>query len=212
MIETSPDTVVFDRPSEIGRITIEPLELDRDLTLLHGWVTDPKARFWELQDADLERVRAEYAEIDADDHHHAWLGRVNGRPIFLTESYLPAHSELADVYSVRSGDVGMHLLVAPTDRPQHGTTDAVLCTVLEFLFSNPRCERVVVEPDVDNTKIATKNAAAGFVVDRVVRLPTKHASLSFCSRAQFADSTLARSPLARRPQPAPDSPTREVLR
>jgi RimJ/RimL family protein N-acetyltransferase len=189
MTTTSVRTA-FEQETDIGRITIEPLQLDRDLSDLYAWVTDPKSRFWGLRTADEERVRAEYTQICASDHHRAWLGRVEGKPAFLTESYQPARTELADHYPVQTGDIGMHLLVAPTDRPRHGTTDAVLQTVMLFLFSVPRHDRVVVEPDVDNARIAAKNAAAGFVVERTIRLSDKRAALSFCTRTQFAHSRL----------------------
>jgi hypothetical protein len=102
--------------------------------------------------------------IDADPHHHAWLGRWDREPLFLTETYDPLHSELAGHYPVRTGDVGMHVLIGPPrQEPVSGLTSAVMRTVMEFLFSDPANLRVVVEPDVRNRAIAAKNALAGFV-------------------------------------------------
>ena len=79
------------------RLTIEPLDLERDLTTLHAWVTHPRSVYWEMQDASVADVAAEYRLIDDNPHHHAWLGRVDGTPAFLAETYDPAHSELADL-------------------------------------------------------------------------------------------------------------------
>ncbi len=64
-----------------SRITIEPLDLSRDVGLLHAWVTHPRSAFWMMQDASLDDVRTEYAAIAADPpHHDAFLGRIGGRP------------------------------------------------------------------------------------------------------------------------------------
>ncbi|MBV1853924.1 GNAT family N-acetyltransferase [Catellatospora tritici] len=179
----------YTRHCALGALTVEPLDLGAHLDLLHGWVTHPRSVYWGLLDADHDRVRAEYAAIAADPHHQAWLGRLDGVPLFLTESYDPARHELARHYPVASGDVGMHLLVAPTDTPRHGTTSAVMRTVLAFLFADPAHQRVVVEPDVRNDAIAVRNAEVGFVVDRLVQLPGKTARLSFCTRTAFAAAT-----------------------
>ncbi|WP_121252181.1 GNAT family N-acetyltransferase [Nocardioides ferulae] len=177
-----------------ARITLEPLDLDEHLGPLHGWVTHPRSVFWQMQDATVADVHAEYARIAADPHHHAWLGRADGVPAFLAETYDPAHSELAalpEVGGLADGDLGMHVLVAPTDRPVRGFTRAVMGAVLRHCFADPAVRRVVVEPDVRNEKIAALNAAAGFEVARVVPLSTKQAALSFCTREAFLASSLA---------------------
>jgi hypothetical protein len=118
------------------------------------------------------------------------LGRADGEPAFLAETYDPAHSPLAGLAELRPGDVGMHLLVAPTETPVHGFTAAVMRRVLEECFADPGVRRVVVEPDVRNHRIGALNAAAGFVVARHVDLPDKTAALSLCTRDAFLTSTL----------------------
>jgi len=172
------------------RLTIETLDPTRDLALLHAWVTHPRSVFWGMQDATLEEVHDEYARIAHDPHHEALLGRADGEPVFLMERYDPAHSLLAGLPELRPGDVGMHVLVAPTDTPVHGFTSAVMRRVMEECFADTSVDRVVVEPDARNERIAVLNAAVGFVVARHVELPDKTAALSFCSRADFAASAL----------------------
>jgi hypothetical protein len=172
--------------------TLEPLDLDAHLGLLHRWVTHPRAVYWEMQGASVHDVARDYALIRDDPHHHAWLGRVEGEPAFLAETYDPAHSELAGLREVQRGDLGMHLLVAPPVVPMPGFTRTVFRAVMEHCFGDPSVRRVVVEPDVRNDRIAALNAEAGFVVARQVPLATKAAALSFCTRAAFRDSALAR--------------------
>lgn len=168
-----------------GAIAVRPLDVDHDAALLHDWVTRPYASFWGMATAGVDDVRAAYGEIAASAHHHAYLGTCAGRPAFLTELYDPARHELARVYDVRPGDLGMHLLVAPVTEPRHGFTRAVMRTVLDLCFADPAVDRVVVEPDVRNAKIHALNAAVGFEPAAEVALSGKRALLSFCTRAAF---------------------------
>lgn len=169
----------------IGTFTFRPLDPLRDAELLHGWVTDPKAAFWMMQDAKLQDVEREYMRIAAHEHHHADLGLHDGVPAFLMEKYDPRYVELVGLYDPEPGDVGMHFLVAPTDRPISGFTKAVITAVMDELFADPRTRRVVVEPDVGNKAVHALNEAVGFVPDREIDKPEKRALLSFCTREQF---------------------------
>ncbi len=184
--------VLLVRDTAVGRITIEPLDIDRDGDLLHGWVTHPRSVFWGMQGVTVEDVCHAYAAIVADPHHDAWLGRVDGAPAFLAETYDPEHSELDGAYDWRPGDIGMHVLVAPTSRPRGGFTSAVFRTVMELCLDDPRRHRVVVEPDVRNDRIAALNASAGFHVIGEVHLAGKVAALSVCTRDDFEASRLVR--------------------
>ena len=98
----------------VGRVTIEPVLPAEHADLLHDWVTHPKSAFWGMQGYTPEQTRAAFDEIDADQHHDAWLGRVDGIPTFLTETYDPAHSVLAAHYRVTPGQLGMHVSVGAT--------------------------------------------------------------------------------------------------
>lgn len=167
------------------RFEFRPVDPPADAALLHSWVTRPYARYWMMQEASPADVEAEYAGIAANPDHDAFLGLENGEPAFLMESYAPAASPLAAHYDVAPGDRGMHLLVGPPDTPRPGYTSAVFAAVMQFLFADPAVERIVVEPDVRNTKIHALNERYGFRPAGDIRLPEKTARLSFCTRAQF---------------------------
>ncbi|MEG3628774.1 GNAT family N-acetyltransferase [Streptomyces poriticola] len=181
---TSPHTAV-------GVLTLRPLDPVNHAELLHSWVTHPKAAYWMMQDAKLVDVERAYMEIAADEHHHAHLGLHDGVPAFLMEKYDPVHRELTGLYEPEPGDVGMHFLVAPTDRPVHGFTRAVITAVMAHLFEDPATRRVVVEPDVSNKAVHALNEAVGFVPEREIQKPEKKALLSFCTREQFAKAVAA---------------------
>ncbi|MFF8971442.1 GNAT family N-acetyltransferase [Streptomyces sp. NPDC014995] len=188
---TSLDEALRAAPSgaAVGPLTLRPLDPLKDAELLHTWVTHPKAAYWMMQDAKLEDVERAYMEVAADEHHHALLGLHDGEPAFLMEYYDPAHRELVGLYEPLPGDVGMHFLVAPTDRPVHGFTRAVITAVMAHLFADPAVDRVVVEPDVTNTAVHALNEAVGFVPEREIQKPEKKALLSFCTRDRFVAAT-----------------------
>lgn len=181
--DTHTIRVLFRRAdARLGEFALRTVDPAADAPLLHAWVTHPRSAFWMMQDATLADVQREFRDIAARPGHDAHLGLHLGRPAFLVERYDPA-DELGDVHDSRAGDVGMHFLCAPTDTPLHGFTRAVIGTVMDFLFADPAVQRVVVEPDVRNTAVHALNEAAGFRVERTVRLPEKDALLSTCTRA-----------------------------
>ncbi|MFE3556349.1 GNAT family N-acetyltransferase [Streptomyces sp. NPDC059193] len=189
MSTTANETLYTRTDAALGTFSVRPLDPFADAELLHGWVTHPKASFWMMQDASLPDVEREYMRIAAHEHHQAFIGLHEGRPAFLMETYDPAELELVGLYDAQPGDVGMHFLVAPSDRPLHGFTRAVITTVMAAIFADPATERVVVEPDVANTAVHALNEAVGFVPERPVQKPEKEALLSFCTRAQFEAAT-----------------------
>lgn len=199
---TAPTTVhAFTTTTRLGEVTLEPVVPARDAELVQGWLAHPAASYWQMGHLSVDEVREYLATVQAGPHEEAWFGRLDGDPVFLTETYDPARVLLTDVHDAQPGDLGMHLLVAPPETPRHGLTDAVMTAVMRFCLSG--ATRVVVEPDVGNRKIAAKNAAAGFRVLRDVDLGrgahAKRAALSVATRADFAASALGDGAL-------PDSP------
>ncbi|WP_211348957.1 GNAT family N-acetyltransferase [Nocardioides litoris] len=179
----------------LATTSLEPLDraaVDEHAGRLHAWVTHPRSAYWLMQGASRAEVVHEYAAIAEHPHHDAWLGRVDGEPAFLAETYDPRRAPevgLADLPEVRDGDLGMHVLVAPPEGPAvPGHTRRVFAAVVAHCFADPAVARVVVEPDVRNERIQRLNAEAGFVVAREVDLPgppPKRAALSFCTRERW---------------------------
>ncbi|WP_431042633.1 GNAT family N-acetyltransferase [Streptomyces sp. P1-3] len=185
MSETLHSRILTRTDARLGEFAVSPLSPEGDAELLHGWLTHPKSAYWMMLDADVADVAHEYRRIADHPHHDAYLGLHQGRPAFLVERYDPAHVELVGLYEPQEGDVGMHFLCAPTDTPLHGFTHAVITTVMELVFADPRARRVVVEPDIRNTAVHALNAAVGFEVVGPIVKPEKEALLSVCTREQF---------------------------
>ncbi len=179
----------FERRDErLGEFTLRPVDPAVDAPLLHEWVTHPKCRYWMMAESSVADVWAEHEAIAASAHHFAFLGMHRYRSKFLVEVYDPARTELAGVYDVREGDVGMHVLTAPTDAPVPGFTKGVMVTVMDLLFDGFAAKRVVVEPDATNAPIHRLNEWVGFSADRIVPLSDKQALLSFCTPTDYERS------------------------
>lgn len=172
-----------DAPAAAYALELRPLDPDADAALVHAWVTAPRARFWQMEHATLDDVRAEYRSIAADPRRAAWIGLHDGVPAFLVEEYDPADDPIGAHLDPLPGDLGMHLLVAPpSGDPLPGFTTAVMRHVVAHLLRDPAVRRLVVEPDVRNTAIHRLNELVGFRPLRVVDLGTKHALLSVATR------------------------------
>jgi len=181
---TENGTVLLDVPREAGAtpslLSVEPVDPDRDAAVVQAWLAHPASSWWEMGHLDVDAVRAYLAGVQADPAQAAWLGRHDGEPCFLAETYDPGAVLLTDVWPAEPGDVGMHLLVAPppADGRVHGLTSAVMRTVVEHCRDGLGARRVVVEPDVRNTAVHAKNAEVGFRVLREVDVDGKRALLS----------------------------------
>lgn len=180
-------------------IDIRPVDARLDAPVVQRWLAHPKSAFWGMQELGVSEVADYLAEVSTHPRQDSWLGAVDGAPAFLAETYDPASVLLVGIHDALPGDLGMHVLVAPADgHGRHGLTDAVFAAVMRWCFDELGAERVVVEPDVRNERIAAKNARAGFRVLGEVEVPegehVKRANLSVCTRADFAASALGSLP------------------
>ncbi|TIS79726.1 MAG: acetyltransferase [Mesorhizobium sp.] len=174
----------------IGCFNLRPLFVPGDIPLLHDWVTRDYARFWNMQHLSLADLEDFYRRLMGSGHACAYTGAHDGRPSFVVECYDPRQDEIGEHYEVQPGDRGMHILVAPAERPISGFTFAVMRTILEFIFSDPAARRVIIEPDIRNSKVHILSKRAGFRYDRPVILREKTAHIAFCTREQHAAALL----------------------
>ncbi|MFC7549140.1 GNAT family N-acetyltransferase [Plantactinospora sp. GCM10030261] len=171
-----------------GRITVRPVDPHADLDLLHGWVSQARARFWGMRTAGRDRVREIYEYLDGLDTHHAYLMHRDGTPVALFQTYEPAADPVGDCYDVLPGDIGVHLMIGPPPAggPEPGFTGTLLSAFLDFVLRDPERRRVVAEPDARNDKAIARLTRAGFVPGPRVQLPEKPAQLMFLDRDRAA--------------------------
>ncbi|MGK5741016.1 GNAT family N-acetyltransferase [Micromonospora sp. URMC 103] len=165
-----------------GRVTIRPVEPDRDADLLHGWVTQERARFWGMRDASRERVHEIYAYLDSLTTHHAYLVHRDGRAVALLQTYEPDADPVGECYPVQPGDYGLHLLLGPPAGTEPGFTGRLLGVLLDFVWADPGRRRLVAEPDARNERAIARLRRTGFRLGPLVDKPEKRARLLFLDR------------------------------
>jgi len=176
---------LFSRSRDAGILTLRPLVFPQDADILHGWMIRPYAHFWGMLNSHRDDVETFYRDLTANNKQAALMGELDGKPAFLIECYPVEDDPLHEHYDVQPGDIGMHILLSPPDRPLPDFSWQVFSTVMEYLFSLPEVLRVVVEPDVRNDKIHRLNKRAGFQYQREITLPHKTAWLAFCQREDY---------------------------
>ncbi|BCM68219.1 MULTISPECIES: GNAT family N-acetyltransferase [Streptomyces] len=178
-----------------GTVRIRPLDPEGDADLIHAWVSDERAAFWGMNGLTRAQVAEIYAHMATLDTHHAHLVTKDGEPAALFQTYEPAADRVGECYDVRPGDLGVHLLLAPAGPagPHPGWTAALLRAITTYALRVLDRRRIVVDPDVRNTKAIARFERQGFrrgpavVLPEVdlpdVYLPEKHAQLAFLERA-----------------------------
>ncbi|MGW6462245.1 GNAT family N-acetyltransferase [Streptomyces rubiginosohelvolus] len=185
-VEPSLRPAVHEQKIEgFGTVRLVPVDPAADAELLHGWVTEERARFWGMADHTREQVREIYEFVDSLPTHHAYLALRDGVPAALFQTYEPDADPVGECYDVRPGDFGVHLLIAPAEGEGavRGYTDALLTAFIAYVFSDPAHVRVVVEPDARNEKAIARMVRMGFELGPEIRKPEKTARLAFLTRA-----------------------------
>ncbi|GAA0579048.1 GNAT family N-acetyltransferase [Streptomyces crystallinus] len=184
--EQSGEVYVYvyeEKVPDFGTVRLRRLDPAGDADLVHSWVTQDRARFWGMRDADRAHVEETYAYVDSLPTHHAFLLLLDDEPVGLFQTYEPGADPLGECYEVRPGDVGIHILVAPAPGPARpGFTGALMRSLIRYVLSDPAVRRIVVEPDVRNVKSIERMVRSGFVLGEEVAKPEKRARLAFLER------------------------------
>ncbi|MEZ0582148.1 GNAT family N-acetyltransferase [Erwinia sp. STN24] len=184
---SSPTIFSADRPA--GTFSLRPMRAE-DAVLIHSWVTREYARFWGMQTHSPEQVAAFYQDLTSSDPHAALIGCCDDRPVFLIECYRASDDEVGKFYPAAPDDYGMHILIAPASQPVRDFSWQVFTLVMDYMFSRPEVNRVVVEPDVRNDKIHVLNKRAGFRYQQTIDMGHKTAWLAFCQREDYQHALL----------------------
>ncbi len=169
-----------------GTVRIIPLDPPADIDVIYEWVTQERARFWGMLDADRERVLEVYGFLDTLTTHHAYLVHRDDRPVALFQTYEPEFDPVGECYEVQPGDFGIHLMIGPVaGEPEPGFTGTLLSVFLGHVLAEPGRKRIVAEPDARNDKAIARLLRTGFVLGPEIDLPEKRARLVFLDRADF---------------------------
>ncbi|MEU6868172.1 GNAT family N-acetyltransferase [Streptomyces sp. NPDC046876] len=170
---TSPRQPVYAQAVEgFGTVTFTPVDPAADSALIHGWVTEERARFWGMAGADRALVQEIYEDVDRRTTHHAFLARRDGIPVALFQTYDCAEDRVGECYEVQPGDTGVHLLVGPVQgAAEPGFSSRLIAAFLAFVLADGTTRRIVAEPDARNDKALARLERTGFTLGPEVELP-----------------------------------------
>jgi RimJ/RimL family protein N-acetyltransferase len=149
-----------------------------DVALVSQWMAAPHVeRFWH-QAWPADRWAAEVRAQRAGDHSRPWLVALDDAPVAYVEVYRVARDVVAAHHPVSPHDLGVHIAIGDVARTGRGLGPRLLATVTDALLAaDPRCRRVLGDPDADHHAARRAFARAGFVPVCEVALPHKRAAL-----------------------------------
>ncbi|MFC6088535.1 GNAT family N-acetyltransferase [Saccharothrix sp. BKS2] len=170
-------------PVLTGRWRARAADPGRDLSLVHRWMQSPHvAAFWHQawpRERWAEELRTQLAGV----HSLPVLVDLDGDPVMYLEVYRAARDVVAGVYPARPHDIGLHVAVGELGMTDRGLVRSLLPELADALFAaDPRCTRVLLEPDVRNRRAISSFTAGGFAPVGEVLLPDKVALLMVRSR------------------------------
>jgi siderophore synthetase component len=171
-----------------GQFSIKPFVLDRDIDAVHDWVNQDYAVYWAMKGCTIDQVRDIYQKLCGQ--QAVYSGFYQGQLTFLIELYDPASDLVSQYYPHRDGDLGMHILLAPANRPLKNFSWTVFYTVMNFICQLPDVKRILVEPDTRNQKIHKLNRRAGFFYHQKLYFPHKAACLATVNAATFLSGNI----------------------
>jgi penicillin amidase len=137
-----------------------------------------------------DEIEATYRFLDSVPTHHVYVVRLDGVPVALLQTYDPQADPAGAAYTVEPGDLGVHLLIAPGDA-RAGFTGQLVGTLARFVFEHLGHPRIVVEPDVRNTRAIERFHRSGFTLGAEAKIvqpdgSTKTARFAFLAREQVS--------------------------
>ncbi|MFC0625352.1 GNAT family N-acetyltransferase [Kribbella deserti] len=148
------------------------------------WMSRPHVQRWWRQDWSVERWAQQIAEQSAGEHSLPCVVSLDSEQLGYVELYRVRHDRIADYYEYDVHDWGVHVAIGEPARTGQGIGRRLLAAVAAaVLRADPRCPRVVAEPDVTNVGSVRAFAAAGFETVGEIDLPEKKAVLMMRPRS-----------------------------
>jgi RimJ/RimL family protein N-acetyltransferase len=169
-----PPAPLLAPPWSLRPVAAAGAELDR----VAAWMRRPHVADRWGQDWPTAQWAGEIARQLAGDHSRPFTVSLDGEPVAYVEVYRVARDLLADYVATDPHDLGVHLAVGDADRTGRGLGRAVLGSVAEgLLAADPRCRRVVGDPEAGHGVARRAFTAAGFTLVGEVDLPHKRAAV-----------------------------------
>ena len=154
-----------------------------DAAIIAYWMAQPHIQRWWQQEWSGDRWAEELSRQIAGEHSIPCVAAVDSEDFGYVELYRVRHDRLAEYYPSDEHDWGVHVAIGDLTRIGRGLGRGLLRALANALLrADPACQRVVAEPDVDNTPSVRAFTAAGFVTQGELQLPEKTALLMVRTR------------------------------
>ncbi|HEY0175152.1 MAG TPA: GNAT family N-acetyltransferase, partial [Pedobacter sp.] len=186
LINPEGSDILYSRyfPKENVTVSLRPIDLDRDLEMLHEWFHREHAKkIWQM-DWPLRQLELYYRTMLPGDVVHSYIGEANGIPTFNIEVYWAIRDLVGAYYEVLPTDYGTHQFIAPVDPKLKFASPSTQC-MLDYVFADPKGGKMVGEGSVDSLASIMNKAHVGFRIEKVIELPNKRANLNFCYREWY---------------------------
>ncbi|MFC3814594.1 GNAT family N-acetyltransferase [Lysobacter sp. GCM10012299] len=173
-------------PALASTFSLRVADIDRDLARFHDWMNQARVhRFWELA-GDLASHR-EYLRRQLD---HAsslpLIGEFDCEPFAYFEVYWAKEDRIAPHCDAGDFDRGCHVLVGESRFRGPARLDGWLDGLMHYMFlDEPRTQRIVGEPRVDNERFIRVLQQHGFDRRKDFDFPHKRAALMVLERETF---------------------------
>ncbi|MDR7211891.1 GNAT family N-acetyltransferase [Flavobacterium piscis] len=186
LINPKANNAVFSRffEKENVTITLRPVDLDKDLEILHEWFHREHAlKIWQMN-WPIRELEAYYRMLLPGDHSHSFIGEANGVPTFNIEVYWVSRDIVGEYYDALPSDYGTHQFIAPID-PKLKYGSPATQSMMDFVLAEPKVGKMVGEGSVDSLAAMINKAHVGFKIEKVIEMPHKKANLNFCYREWY---------------------------
>ncbi len=173
-------------PKLDSSFSLRALDLDTDLALFNEWQNrDNVALFWDQRGTLDEHAR--YLQEQQDDPHtQTLMGCFDDEPFAYFEMYWAREDRIAPFYDVHDYDRGAHTLIGNRRFQTPLRLKAWLGCMFHYLFlDDPRTQRVVGEPRVDNDRHIANLEREGVAKIKEFDFPHKRAALMVLEREAF---------------------------
>ncbi|BBZ61664.1 GNAT family N-acetyltransferase [Mycolicibacterium monacense] len=131
---------------------LRPADADADAEMISEWMNRPHlVEAWEYPWPPQRWRRHLQAQIDGE-YSRPLIGSIDGADIAYLELYRAAKDSIAPRYAADPYDIGIHVAIADLDFVNRGLAPSLLPRVVASLFeAEPRCRRIMFDPDHRNT-------------------------------------------------------------
>lgn len=168
-----------------NQLELIAVDYGRDFDQISLWMKEEHvARTWQL-DESIDQLRNYLLNALSKKSQKLWLLSINGKISAYAETYYAPEDRLNDYFPVVAGDYGIHLLIGEVSELGKGYSRLIIRGLSDYLFSQEKAIRVLIEPDINVKQLYGIENKLGFTNLGQLILPEKTATLYAIEKEQF---------------------------